>query len=45
MARDKFIELGVKSVLIPGAGYGRNAKLFADSEFLTTGIEISETCN
>ncbi|MFZ1979596.1 MAG: class I SAM-dependent methyltransferase, partial [Bacteroidota bacterium] len=42
MARNKFIILGIKSVLIPGAGYGRNAKLFADSGFTVAGIEISE---
>ena len=43
VARDKFIDLGVKSVLIPGAGYGRNAKFFTDSGFIVVGIEISET--
>jgi SAM-dependent methyltransferase len=42
IAKDKFVGLGIKSILIPGAGYGRNAKLFADSGFTVTGIEISE---
>jgi len=30
-------------ILIPGAGYGRNAKLFHDGGFDVTGIEISES--
>ncbi|MGD0591843.1 MAG: class I SAM-dependent methyltransferase [Bacteroidota bacterium] len=42
IAKDKFIDLGINSILIPGAGYGRNAKLFMDSGFTVTGIEISE---
>jgi cyclopropane fatty-acyl-phospholipid synthase-like methyltransferase len=42
IAKAKFIDLGIKSILIPGAGYGRNAKLFVDSGFTVTGIEISE---
>lgn len=41
MARDKFLDLNIHGVLIPGAGYGRNARLFADSGFEVTGIEIS----
>lgn len=40
-ARDIFKSCGVKSVLLPGAGYGRNALLFARSGFEVTGIEIS----
>jgi SAM-dependent methyltransferase len=32
-----------KSVLIPGFGYGRNAKVFYDNGFNVTGIEISKT--
>jgi SAM-dependent methyltransferase len=31
----------IKTILIPGFGYGRNAKLFYDAEFRVTGIEIS----
>jgi SAM-dependent methyltransferase len=42
IAKDKFIDLGINSILIPGAGYGRNAKLFVDSGFKVIGIEISE---
>lgn len=38
-----FIKKGIKNILIPGFGYGRNAKIFADNEFNITGIEISET--
>lgn len=41
-AKEMFINLGIISILIPGAGYGRNAKLFVDSGFIVTGIEISE---
>lgn len=38
-----FSKNGIKNILIPGFGYGRNAKIFADNEFKITGIEISET--
>ena len=41
--RDLFAENGFRKILIPGAGYGRNAKLFVESGFEVTGIEISET--
>lgn len=34
---------GVKSVLIPGIGYGRNAVPFLDAGMKVVGIEISET--
>ena len=43
LARDYFVKNGVKDVLIPGIGYGRNAKPFLDSGMSITGIEISET--
>ncbi len=33
----------LKEILIPGFGYGRNAKIFTDNGFQVTGIEISET--
>ncbi|MGB5244364.1 MAG: class I SAM-dependent methyltransferase [Lutimonas sp.] len=33
----------IKNVLIPGFGYGRNAKVFYDKGFDVTGIEISKT--
>lgn len=42
-ARDLFSENGFRSVLIPGVGYGRNAKPFVECGFDVTGIEISET--
>lgn len=34
---------GARHILIPGFGYGRNGKLFADHGLQVTGIEISET--
>lgn len=34
---------GLHKILIPGFGYGRNAKIFIDNGFDVTGIEISET--
>lgn len=33
----------IKSVLIPGFGYGRNAKVFYDKGLKVSGIEISKT--
>ena len=41
--RDLFLQHGVKSVLIPGIGYGRNAKPFRDSGMAVNGIEVSQT--
>lgn len=38
-----FRQNNLKNILIPGFGYGRNAKIFADNGFHITGIEISET--
>lgn len=38
-----FLENGVKKILIPGIGYGRNAKVFTESGISVTGIEISQT--
>jgi SAM-dependent methyltransferase len=38
-----FNKHGLKNILIPGFGYGRNAKIFIDNGFMVTGIEISET--
>ena len=33
----------INRILIPGFGYGRNAKLFIDNGFRVSGIEISES--
>jgi SAM-dependent methyltransferase len=41
--KDFFNDKKVKEVLIPGIGYGRNAKVFMDSGMNVTGIEISKT--
>lgn len=43
LARKEFARLAIKDVLIPGIGYGRNAKTFLDAGMSVTGIEISET--
>ncbi len=40
---DLFEKHNIKNVLIPGFGYGRNAKYFIDKDIKVTGIEISET--
>lgn len=42
-ARDTFARVGVREVLIPGIGYGRNARAFLDRGMSVTGIEISAT--
>jgi SAM-dependent methyltransferase len=41
-ARDLFRNLDIKSVIVPGSGYGRNTKLFSKSGFKVSGIEISD---
>jgi len=43
LTKDFFLEMEVKDILIPGIGYGRNAKVFIDSGINVTGIEISKT--
>jgi SAM-dependent methyltransferase len=43
LTKDFFVGQQVKSVLIPGIGYGRNAQIFMDNEMTVTGIEISQT--
>lgn len=43
LAKDFFLEKEVKDLLIPGIGYGRNAKIFLDNGINVTGIEISKT--
>jgi 2-polyprenyl-3-methyl-5-hydroxy-6-metoxy-1,4-benzoquinol methylase len=42
-ARDFLVKKNARSVLIPGVGYGRNAKPFLDAGMSVAGIEISET--
>lgn len=43
VTKDFFLEKNVKDILIPGIGYGRNAKVFIDNGIKVTGIEISKT--
>ncbi|MGE7839278.1 class I SAM-dependent methyltransferase [Lysinibacillus sp. NPDC093712] len=43
VVKDFFLERNVKDILIPGIGYGRNAKVFTDNAIDVTGIEISQT--
>jgi SAM-dependent methyltransferase len=43
MAAQRFAGARVKEVLIPGVGYGRNAKAFLERGMSVTGIEISQT--
>lgn len=43
MALDLFKSKNVSDLLIPGIGYGRNAKLFCDNGMTVTGIEISDS--
>lgn len=43
LAAESFDKQGVKDVLIPGIGYGRNAQPFFDRGMSVTGIEISAT--
>ncbi len=40
---DLFKKNNIRKILIPGIGYGRNARIFAENGFDVTGIEISET--
>lgn len=42
-ARDYFKKREVQNVLIPGIGYGRNARPFLEAGMDVTGIEISQT--
>jgi SAM-dependent methyltransferase len=42
-ACDLFVQNDFRKILIPGVGYGRNAKTFVEIGFDVTGIEISET--
>jgi SAM-dependent methyltransferase len=36
-----FLHYGVKTVLAPGAGYGRNTRIFAEASLAVTGVEIA----
>jgi SAM-dependent methyltransferase len=42
-AKDFFVREKVRDILIPGIGYGRNAKIFLENGINVTGIEISGT--
>lgn len=43
LAKEFFLNNKIKNILIPGIGYGRNAKVFIDNGIKVTGIEISHT--
>lgn len=43
LARDYFAREGIRDILLPGVGYGRNARAFLDHGMAVTGIEISGT--
>lgn len=43
LTKDFFLKKNVKDILVPGFGYGRNAKVFIDNGIHVTGIEISKT--
>ena len=43
LAADYFTKKNLREVLIPGIGYGRNAKVFIHNNMNVTGIEISKT--
>ena len=43
IALELFKSYKINNILIPGIGYGRNAKLFIDNGFKVTGIEISRS--
>jgi SAM-dependent methyltransferase len=43
LSAELFAKNGLKEILIPGIGYGRNATPFLNKGMTVTGIEISET--
>jgi SAM-dependent methyltransferase len=43
VTKDFFIKEKIADILIPGIGYGRNARIFLDNGINVTGIEISKT--
>jgi SAM-dependent methyltransferase len=42
-AKDLFVRNNIRDILIPGIGYGRNAKIFLDNGITVSGIEISKS--
>ena len=42
-ATSVFRKNGVKNILVPGSGYGRNTRIFSEAGFDVTGVEISDT--
>lgn len=43
LTKDFFVEKSIKNILVPGIGYGRNARVFREAGITVTGIEISKT--
>ena len=43
LIKNFFLEHNISDILIPGIGYGRNAKVFYDNAINVTGIEISKS--
>jgi len=43
LAANYFLEHGIKKILIPGIGYGRNVKPFLEKGIEVTGIEIAKS--
>ena len=43
LALDLFNANGIHEILIPGFGYGRNARVFVENGLTVTGIEISQS--
>lgn len=41
VTKDLFLAKGIKNILVPGFGYGRNAQVFQENGMAVTGIEIS----
>jgi trans-aconitate 2-methyltransferase len=42
VAEEMFRARGVRTVLVPGSGYGRHTDFFAESGYEVTGVEVSE---
>jgi SAM-dependent methyltransferase len=43
LTMEYFLDKNIRNILIPGIGYGRNAKIFIENGINVTGIEISKT--